>query len=94
MTNKLHELVEVGNVFVVLVVEPELVDVSVFVFHQADAHAMLVFQVVEHAVVVLAEHVDYLGAYHESDFAELALGLGASHPAVDHAERWFPQGAG
>ena len=62
---------------------------GVLVFHEADVHAVLVFQVVEHTVVVLAEHVDHLGAYHEGHFAELALCLCAGHPAVDHAERGF-----
>ena len=52
--DNLCEIVQIRNVRVVLVVHPELVDVGLFIFHEGNLDVMLVFQIVEHSVQVLA----------------------------------------
>ena len=87
--DNLCKVVQVRNVFARLVVHPELVYMSIFIFHEGNLDVVLVFQIVEHAVQVLAKNIDNLGAHDESHFAETALGVGAGEPAVDHAKRRF-----
>ena len=81
----LCEVVQIRDVVVVLVVHPELVDVCVFIFDERNRDVMLVFQIVEHTVQVLAEDIDDLGADHEGHFAQTSLGMGAGKPAVNHS---------
>lgn len=81
----LCEVVQIRDVVVVLVVHPELVDMGIFIFDERNRDVMLVFQIVEHTVQVLAEDIDDLGADYEGHFAQAALGMGAGKPAVNHS---------
>ena len=87
--DNLCEVVQIRNVRVVLVVHPELVDVGIFIFHEGNLDVMLVFQIVEHSVQVLAQNIDDRSAYDKRHFAETALCVRTGEPAVNHAERRF-----
>ena len=65
---------------------------SRFIFHEGNLDIVLVFQIVEHAVQVLAKDIDNRSADHEGHLAETGLGVGTSKPAVNHAKRRFQRG--
>ena len=88
----LGKVVEVGNVFLLGIEHPELVHLRMVVFDEFDLHAVLELQVVEHAGAVSHQDFYQRSAHHESHVLQVALGMGAGHPAVDHAERGFQRG--